>query len=227
MTNQLTQKEFEERADRFYKEHLNETPDEWGRSYSYFIYPSIFLVCSLFFIFVQRPTIFMVLLILAMNAIFSIYNILLWYNQRIYIYSDRLQYHYGLWKEYQKTFYFGSDDMVAIKSGLKMGLLQKKLNFANFYIINKNKLSFEMKRIANPDGLLDYLTNKVAEFNKYFDPTYKVPPREVINHKGIFIETVNGELIKKTEANSESTISTKSNEKQNEIIETIQESSKQ
>ena len=45
-----------------------------------------------------------------------------------------------------------------------------------------------MERVASPDGLLDFLTNKVVEFNRFFDASYQVQPKENITKKGVFVE---------------------------------------
>ena len=42
----------------------------------------------------------------SMNLLYTLFNVLSWYNQRIFLYSDRLEYHYGLWKEKIQVFLF-------------------------------------------------------------------------------------------------------------------------
>ena len=195
--DQYIDKELDLKVRQFYEEHKNETPDEWARSLSYFVTPTIAIILSLFFIFMQRPTLLMILLILSMNLLYTLFNVLSWYNQRIFLYSDRLEYHYGLWKEKIQVFNFGTDDMVAVKSGDRLNMMQKRLDYGSFYIINKSNMAFELKRIGNPDGLLDFVTNKVYEFHKNFDPNYEIPPKEVITKKGTYIESNDGELIQK------------------------------
>lgn len=183
----------------FEKLHMDETPDEWGRSFSYFISPMIFLICSITFLYIQRPNLYIVIIILVMNMLWTIYNVLSWMNQRIYIYSNRIEYHYGVWNERIKEFWFGTEDIVAAKAGDKLNLMQKKFDYASFYIINSNKLAFELKRIANPDGLLSVITNKAFEFNRFFFPDYEMPLKEIITKKGVFVEDEDGNLILKSE----------------------------
>lgn len=189
---------WDQKVSEFIEAHKDETPDEWGRSFSYFVAPVIFFICSLVFIIIQKPTVYMLLVILMMNVCFTLYNVLFWYNQRIYIYSDRLEYHFGLWNSTIKSFHFGTDDIVQAQSGAKKTLLQKYMDFSNFYIINKKNISFKMERIANPDGLLDFLTNKVADFNRFFDANYKIPPKENITKKGVFVEDEDGNWVLKS-----------------------------
>lgn len=187
----------------FEKLHMDETPDEWGRSFSYFISPILFLICSITFLYIQRPNLYIVTIILVMNMLWTIYNVLSWINQRIYIYSNRIEYHYGVWNEHVKEFWFGTEDIVAAKAGDKMNLMQKKLDYASFYIINSNKLAFELKRIANPEGLLAVITNKAFEFNRFFFPNYEMPLKEIITKKGVFVEDEDGNLILKSEYKKE------------------------
>lgn len=187
----------------FEKLHMDETPDEWGRSFSYFISPILFLICSITFLYIQRPNLYIVTIILVMNMLWTIYNVLSWINQRIYIYSNRIEYHYGVWNERVKEFWFGTEDIVAAKAGDKINLMQKKLDYASFYIINSNKLAFELKRIANPEGLLAVITNKAFEFNRFFFPNYEMPLKEIITKKGVFVEDEDGNLILKSEYKKE------------------------
>ena len=189
---------WDKKVSEFIEAHKDETPDEWGRSLSYFVGPIIFCICSLVFIIVQKPTIYLLLITLMMNVCFTLYNVLSWYNQRIYIYSDRLEYHFGLWNSQIKTFHFGTDDIVQAQSGAKKTLLQKYMDFSNFYIINKKNIPFKMERIASPDGLLDFLTNKVVEFNRFFDASYQVQPKENITRKGVFVEDADGNWVLKS-----------------------------
>lgn len=189
---------WDKKVSEFIEAHKDETPDEWARSLSYFVGPIIFCICSLVCIIVQKPTIDILLIILIMNVCWTSYNVLSWYNQRIYIYSDRLEYHFGLWNSQIKTFHFGTDDIVQAQSGAKKTLLQKYMDFSNFYIINKKNISFKMERIANPDGLLDFLTNKVTDFNRFFDANYKTPPKENITNKGVFVEDADGNWVLKS-----------------------------
>ena len=188
-----------EKIQEFEKLHMDETPDEWGRSFSYFISPILFLICSITFLYIQRPNLYIVIILLVMNMLWTIYNVLSWINQRIYIYSNRIEYHYGAWNERVKEFWFGTEDIVAAKAGDKLNLMQKKLDYASFYIINSNKLAFEFKRIANPDGLLSVITNKNFEFNRFFYPDYEMPLKEIVTKKGVFVEDEDGNLILKSE----------------------------
>lgn len=188
-----------EKIQEFEKLHMDETPDEWGRSFSYFISPILFLICSITFLYIQRPNLYIVIILLVMNMLWTIYNVLSWINQRIYIYSNRIEYHYGAWNERVKEFWFGTEDIVAVKAGDKLNLMQKKLDYASFYIINSNKLAFEFKRIANPDGLLAVITNKAFEFNRFFFPDYEMPLKEIVTKKGVFVEDEDGNLILKSE----------------------------
>lgn len=188
-----------EKIQEFEKLHMGETPDEWGRSFSYFISPILFLICSITFLYIQRPNLYIIIIILVMNMLWTIYNVLSWVNQRIYIYSNRIEYHYGAWNERIKEFWFGTEDIVAAKAGVKLNLMQKKLDYASFYIINSNKLAFELKRIANPDGLLAVITNKAFEFNRFFSPDYEMPLKEIVTKKGVFVEDEDGNLILKSE----------------------------
>ena len=188
-----------EKIQEFEKLHMDETPDEWGRSFSYFISPILFLICSITFLYIQRPNLYIVIILLVMNMLWTIYNVLSWINQRIYIYSNRIEYHYGAWNERVKEFWFGTEDIVAVKAGDKLNLMQKKLDYASFYIINSNKLAFEFKRIANPYGLLAVITNKNFEFNRFFYPDYEMPLKEIVTKKGVFVEDEDGNLILKSE----------------------------
>ena len=199
VANEAEDERILEKIQEFEKLHMDETPDEWGRSFSYFISPILFLICSITFLYIQRPNLYIVIILLVMNMLWTIYNVLSWINQRIYIYSNRIEYHYGAWNERVKEFWFGTEDIVAAKAGDKLNLMQKKLDYASFYIINSSKLAFEFKRIANPDGLLAVITNKNFEFNRFFYPDYEMPLKEIVTKKGVFVEDEDGNLILKSE----------------------------
>lgn len=180
-----------------YNKYENENPLEWKRDYSFFYGPGIFLFFSTLFILIQQPNFFLVFSILLMNFIFTSYNTLLFLNQRIYIYSTKLVYCYGLFNQKVKEFYYGTDDIAEVKAGFKSNLLQRKFNYANFYIINNKKLAFRMIFIKDPEALFELIVDKVVAFHREFVPDYQKPPTEIIKSDGVYIENENGEFVKK------------------------------
>lgn len=189
--------EVEQKILRYYKDHENETPEEWKKSASYFLGPVTFMFFSIFFLSVQNFNLYILMILMIMNVLYSIYNILTWYNQHIYVYSTHIEYHYGLWEEKTKEFWFNTDDITGIKAPNQKGLIEKFLNYSDFYILNKENKAFTLKRISNPDGFMNYITGKVIDFNRNFDENYQVSPKEIIKSKGTYIEDENGELILK------------------------------
>lgn len=187
----------DELVEYVYNKYKDEQPVEWRRSLSFFYGPAIFFICCLCFIFMQKPTWFIIFTILLMNFLYTSYNTLQYLNQRIYVYSTKLVIHYGLLSQNVREFIYGSDDMAAIKAGIPQNMLQKRFNYGNFYLQNNLGLAFTIHFVQSPDGFREFLTDKIVNFNREFDPDYTPPPVEVIKSSGVYIQDENGNLIKK------------------------------
>lgn len=183
--------------DRVYKKYENENPLEWKRDISFFYAPTICLLLSLFFITVQRPPFMMIFSLLIFNFGYMAYNFMLFSNQRIYVYSTKLVYHYGILNQKVKTFIYGSDEISGIKAGMPLNVLQKTLGYGNFYIMHKSGLGLKIPFVKNPNGLFELLKEKFLQFNREFDPEYELPPTEIIKSSGVYVENEQGKLVKK------------------------------
>lgn len=191
-------KNFEEKAEEVYLKYKDEEPEIWGKSIGFFASPLIFLIISIIYLVVQSSSgLFTIFNILILNFVFIMYRVLLYSNQSIKIYSTKLVYEYGLFKTYEKIFYYGTDDINAVKSGEKDNILKKTFNYSTFYLINQKGLGYSINYVNNADDLLDTITDKVVNFQKEFDPNYEREAVEIITKNGIMVQTLdeNGEYI--------------------------------
>lgn len=172
-------KKLEERINYVYNKYKDETPDEWERSLSFFYGPTIFALMSIIFVYLKHHNLLMSILVIAFAFGWFTYNLFEYMNQRIYIYSTKLVYHYGLWNHKEKEFYYDTPDIIGCQCG-RQSRIQKLLSYGNFFIINIDKKGFRLKNIGNPQELENHLKEKVNQYYQEFDPEYRLPEKEIL-----------------------------------------------
>ena len=172
-------KKLEERINYVYNKYKDETPEEWERSLSFFYGPTIFALMSIIFIYFKHNNLLTSIIVIAFAFSWFTYNLFEYMNQRIYIYSTKLVYHYGLWNHKEKEFYYDTPDIIGCQCG-RQTRIQKLLSYGSFFIINIDKKGFHLKHIGNPQELENHLKEKVNQYYQEFDPEYRLPEKEVL-----------------------------------------------
>lgn len=181
----LNRSEIEKKLKQFEKEHENEVPVKWMRSGAgFFATPVFFLLISILYISMGQLTVQASIILISIILFIIAYRYVLFHNQKLLIYSDRIVYQWGFFEVKTKEMLFRNDDVRKLYSEDSVSIFSKFFSFSNFVIYDKNDVKFVMNPIHKPDDLMNLITMTVTEFMQYFDPDFQPDGRVHIDRNG-------------------------------------------
>ena len=147
---------------------------EWDRSISFFYSPILILFCSIFYFVFSKSNISLISIIsiIILNIAFFIYRGLIYKNQFVVIYPNRIRYKFGVIKQQKVIMHFSSDIKNIYIDDLKGNKIKKMLNldYSDVIIESNDGKMYVIPFLAEPDEFSKLILKKKNEYlNELFE----------------------------------------------------------